>query len=71
MHNIKNSWKDIKYIIIMKNLSSCISKSLSSNGSTVINQLKNSNVLNSYLVTIISLISQKKPPNLLFSKSCH
>ena len=52
MNNIKNTWKGIKSIINIKNLSSDISKSLSSNGSTITNQVEISNVFNKYFATI-------------------
>ena len=34
MSNIKNTWKGVKSIIAIKNLSSNVTKSLSCNGST-------------------------------------
>ena len=50
--NIKNTWKGIKSIITIKNLSSDLPKSLSSNGSTIKNPVEFSNVFNSYFATI-------------------
>ena len=52
MNNIKNTWKGIKFIIAIKNLSSDIPKSLPSNGSTITNQIKISNVFNNYFAKI-------------------
>ena len=48
----QNTWKGIKSIITIKNLSSDIPKSLSSNGSTITNQVGISNVFNNYSATI-------------------
>ena len=59
MNNIKNTWKGIKSIIAIKNLSSDIPKSLPSNGSTITNQIKISNVFNNYF-TKIAKKNQKK-----------
>ena len=83
MNNIKNSWKGIKSIITVKNTSSDFPKSLSSNGSTVTNQVEISNIYNSYVKTIadkakvsmnyshkhFSDFLKDKKPKLLFSKS--
>ena len=52
VNNIKNTWKGIKSIITIKNLSSHIPKSFSSNGSTIINQAEISNVFNNYFAAI-------------------
>ena len=52
MNNIKNTWKGIKSIITIKNLSSDIPKSVSSNGPTITNQAEISNVFNNYFATI-------------------
>ena len=52
MDNIKNTWKGIKSIITIKNLSSDILKGLSSNGSTITNQVEISDVFTSYFATI-------------------
>ena len=52
MKNIKSTWKGIKSIITITNLSSDIPNSLSCNGSTIINQLEISNVFNNYFATI-------------------
>ena len=51
MNNIKNTWKEIKSVITIKNLSSDIPKSLSSNGYTITNQVKTSNIFNNYFAT--------------------
>ena len=52
MNNIKNTWKGIKSIITIKNLSSDNLKSLSSNCSTMTNQVEISNVFKNYFITI-------------------
>ena len=52
MNNIKNTWKGIKSIITIKNLSSDIPKSLSYNGSTITNKVEISNIFNNYFATI-------------------
>ena len=52
MNNIKKAWKGIKSIITIKNLSTDIPKILSSNGSTITNQVEISNDFNSYFPTI-------------------
>ena len=52
MKNIKRTWKGIKSIITITNLSSDIPNSLSCNVSTIINQLEISNVFNNYFATI-------------------
>ena len=51
MNNIKNTWKGIKSIITIKNLSSDIPKSLSYNGSTITNKVEISNIFNNYFAT--------------------
>ena len=48
MNNIKNTWKRIKSIITIKNLSSDIPKSLSCNGLTITNKVEISNIFNNY-----------------------
>ena len=52
MNNIKNTWKGIKSIITIKNLSSDIPKSLSYNGLTITNKVEISNIFNNYFATI-------------------
>ena len=52
INNIKNTWKRIKTIIAIKNLSSDIPKSLSGNGSTITNKVEISNIFNNYFATI-------------------
>ena len=52
MNNVKNTWKGIKSVITILNLSSDIPKSISSNVSIFINKLETSNVINNYFVTI-------------------
>ena len=80
MNNIKNNWKGIKSMIAIIKIFSDIPKSLSSNGSTSIDQLEISNVFNKYFATvaektkeninsshfIISLIWSKQISKLLF-----
>ena len=56
MNNIKNTWNGIKSIITTKNLSSDIPKSLSSNGSTISNQVEISNVFDSIPIKILMLL---------------
>ena len=50
MNNIKNTWKGIKSILTIKNISSDFPKCLSSNGST--NQVEISNIFNNYFASI-------------------
>ena len=52
MNNIKNTWKGIKSIKTIKNISSDILKSLSSSGSTITNQVEISYLFNNYFATI-------------------
>ena len=52
MSNIKNTWKGVKSIIAIKNLSSNVTKSLSCNGSTITNKVEISNIFNNYFATI-------------------
>ena len=63
MNNIKNTWKGIKSIITIKNLSSDIPKSLSSNGSTITNQVEISNVFNNYFATIAEKTKENINPS--------
>ena len=56
MNKIKNTWKGILSIIIIKNLSPYISKSLSSNGSAITNQVN----ISSYF----AIISEKTKWNI-------
>ena len=51
MNNIKNTWKGIKSIIVIKNLFSDIPKSLSCNGSNITIKLDISNIFNHYFAT--------------------
>ena len=51
MNNIKNTWKGIKSITAIKNLSSDIPKSLSCKGSIIINKVQISNIFNNYFAT--------------------
>ena len=52
MDNIKNTWKGIKSIITIKNISSDFLKCLSFNGSTFTNQVEISNIFNNYFASI-------------------
>ena len=52
MNNIKNTWKEKKSIISIKNLSSDIRKSSSYNGLTTTNKVEISNIFNNYFATI-------------------
>ena len=52
MNNIKNTWKGIKSITTIENLSSDIPKSLSHNGLTITNKVEISNIFNNYFATI-------------------
>ena len=63
MNNIKNTWKGIKSIITIKNLSSDIPKSLSSNRSTITNQVEISNVFNNYFATIAEKTKENINPS--------
>ena len=58
-NNIKNTWKGIKSIITIKNLSSDIPKTLSCNGLTITNKVEISNIFNNYLATIAEKIKRK------------
>ena len=60
MNNIENTWKRINSIITIKNLSSDITKSLSSNGFNIINQVEISNVFNNYF----AIIAEKTKENI-------
>ena len=52
MNNIKNTWKGIKSIITIKNLSSDIPRSLYSNGSTITSKVEISDIFNNYFATV-------------------
>ena len=52
MNNIKNNWKVMKFILIIKNTSSDFPKCLSSNGSTFTSQVEISNIFNNYFAAI-------------------
>ena len=62
MNDIKNTWKGIKSIMTIKDLSSDIPKSLSSNGSTITNQVEMSNVFNNYFTTIAEKTKENVNP---------
>ena len=63
MNNIKNTWKGIKPIITIKNLSFHLPKCLSSNGSTITNQVEISNVCNNYFATIAEKTKENINPS--------
>ena len=52
MNSIESTWKGIKSIITLKNISSDIPKSLSFNGSNITNQVEIPDVFNNYFVAI-------------------
>ena len=52
MNNIKNTWKEIKSIITIKNLSFDIPKSLYGNGSTITNKVEIPDIFNNFFATI-------------------
>ena len=52
MNNIKNTWKGIKSILTIKNISSDFSKCFSSNGFSFTNQVEISNIFNDYFASI-------------------
>ena len=52
MSNIKNTWKEIKSIITIKNTLSDFPKCLSSNDSSFTNQVDISNIFNNYFASI-------------------
>ena len=63
MSNIKNTWKEIKSFITIKNLSSDIPKSLSLSGPSITNQEEISNVFNNYFATIAEKTKESIPIN--------
>ena len=63
MSNIKNTWKEIKSFMTIKNLSSDIPKSLSLSGSSITNQEEISNVFNNYFATIAEKTKESIPIN--------
>ena len=52
MNNIKNTWKGIKSILTIKNISSDFSKCFSSNGFSFTNKVEISNIFNDYFASI-------------------
>ena len=62
MNNIENTWKGIKFIITITNLSSDIPKSLSSNSATITKQVEISNVFNNYFAVIPEKAKQSINP---------
>ena len=63
MSNIKNTWKEIKSFITIKNLSSDIPKSLYLSGPSITNQEEISNVFNNYFATIAEKTKESIPIN--------
>ena len=63
MNNIKNTWKGIKSITAIKNISSAIPKSLSYNGSTITNKVEISNIFNNYFATIAEKTKENINPS--------
>ena len=63
MNNIKNTWKGIKSIITIKNLSSDIIKCFSSDGATITNQVEISNVFNNYFATVAEKTEENINPS--------
>ena len=51
-NSIKNTWKCIKSVITMKDISAYIPKSLSVNGATIPNPMAISNIFNNYFSSI-------------------
>ena len=67
MSNIKNTEKEIKSFITIKNLSSDIPKSLSLSGPSITNQEEISNVFNNYFATIAEKTKESIPINQRYS----
>ena len=67
MSNIKNTWKEIKSFITIKNLYSDIPKSLSLSGPSITNQEEISNVFNNYFATIAEKTKESIPINQRYS----
>ena len=67
MSNIKNTWKEIKSFITIKNLSSDIPKSLYLSGPSITNQEEISNVFNNYFATIAEKTKESIPINQRYS----
>ena len=63
MNNIIKAWKEIRYIITVKSISSDIPKSLSYNGLTITNKVKISYIFNNYLTTIAEKTKEKIIPH--------
>ena len=57
MNNIKNTWKEIKSIITIKNLLSDIPKSLSYNGLTITNKVEISSI---FTIILQQLLRKQK-----------
>ena len=62
-NSIKNTWKGIKSIINVKNISADVPKSLTVDGTTISNPMAISNIFNNYF----SSIANKTKPNISFS----
>ena len=67
MSNIKNTWKEIKSFITIKNLSSDIPKSLYLSGPSITNQEEISNVFNNCFATIAEKTKESIPINQRYS----
>ena len=63
MNNIKNTWKGIKSIITINNLSSDTPKSLSCNGATITNKVEILNIFNNYFATIAKKTKENINPS--------
>ena len=62
-NNIKNTWKGLKSILNMKNISADITKTITVNGATISNPMEISNIFNNYF----SSIATKTKFNISFS----
>ena len=62
-NNIKNTWKGLKSILNMKNISADITKTLTVNGATISNPMEISNIFSNYF----SSIATKTKLNISFS----
>ena len=65
-NSIKNTWKGIKSIITIKDISADIPKSISVDGATISNPLAISNIFNNYF----SSIADKTKLDISFSHKC-
>ena len=51
-NSIKNTWKGIKYILLMKKISAEIPNTLTVDGTTISNPMEISNIFNNYFSSI-------------------